>query len=91
MNYNNNYILPLRTGYYSITQGDIEHYQGLFPFVDVEQEIRSMVGWCEANPKKRKTERGVNRFITNWLIKASQHPRKKSFLEAAMELERELL
>ena len=26
-----------------------------------------MRGWCLANPSKRKTQRGVKKFINNWL------------------------
>ena len=26
-----------------------------------------MRGWCLANPSKRKTKRGVKKFINNWL------------------------
>ena len=33
------------------------------------QELRKMRGWCEANPKKRKTKNGVKRFINAWLAK----------------------
>ena len=26
-----------------------------------------MVAWCDSNPTKRKTRRGIERFINNWL------------------------
>ena len=29
-----------------------------------------MVGWLDSNPTKRKTKRGINRFINNWLSNA---------------------
>ena len=33
------------------------------------QELRKMIGWLEANPKKRKTKQGVLRFVTAWLAR----------------------
>jgi hypothetical protein len=53
--------------YHPVTVSDLDHYRDLYPAVDVEQAIRSMIGWCEANPAKRKTARGAKAFITNWL------------------------
>lgn len=49
---------------------DIEKWNELFPAVDVMQELRKMVGWLDSNPTKRKTRRGINRFINNWLSNA---------------------
>ena len=41
--------------------------------MDVEQELRVMALWCEDNPKKRKTLKGVRRFVSGWLGKAQNH------------------
>ena len=76
------YRLPLNVTdtYYLIFQEDIDHYKELYPGVDVDQEIRSMIGWCEANPANRKTKTGAKRFIANWLNKSqnkSHTPVKK--------------
>ncbi|MCD7824576.1 MAG: hypothetical protein LUH14_01190 [Clostridiaceae bacterium] len=63
--------LLLNTGEeYRVMQKDVEEWMGLYPAVDVMQELRSMKGWCLANPTKRKTARGVTRFINSWLAKA---------------------
>lgn len=53
--------------YFPVTQEDINHWEELYPAVNVSQEIRKMIGWSESNPSKRKTKRGVRTFITNWL------------------------
>ena len=29
-----------------------------------------MITWCDANPAKKKTRRGIDRFINNWLERA---------------------
>ncbi|WP_206458670.1 hypothetical protein [Anaerovorax sp. IOR16] len=52
---------------YPITQEQVNKWSKLYPAVDVMQELRKMVGWLEANPKRRKTSSGILRFITNWL------------------------
>ena len=52
---------------YSVTRNAVEQYKKLFPSVNVEQELRSMVAWCMSNPAKRKTKSGIARFISNWL------------------------
>ena len=52
---------------YDITQSLINQYKELYQQVDIIQEIRKMKGWLMGNPTKRKTRRGVLRFVTNWL------------------------
>ena len=62
--------IPLNTGEeYPITQGYILELSKLYPAVDVMQELRAMKGWCDANPKKRKTASGIKRFINAWISK----------------------
>lgn len=56
--------------YREIYQSEIDHWSELYPAVDILQELRKMVGWCESNPQNRKTRRGSNKFITNWLSKS---------------------
>ena len=54
---------------YPIYQSDIDEWKELYPSVDIIQELRKMKGWCNANPSRRKTSRGIRRFINNWLAK----------------------
>jgi len=54
---------------YPIYRQDIDKWAALYPAVDIMQELRSMVGWADANPKKRKTKNGVKRFMNSWLAK----------------------
>lgn len=76
---------------YRITQDEVDHWKELYPAVDVMMELRKMKGWCEGNPAKRKTRRGIMRFVNAWLAKeqdrggsrkASQSPVSR-FLEGA--------
>lgn len=60
--------LLLNTGQeYPITQSNITEWTNLYPAVDVMQSLRNMKGWCISNPAKRKTRKGIQRFINNWL------------------------
>lgn len=60
--------IPLNDGsFYNVPMENIVVYKRLYPAVDVEQALRNMIGWCMGNPTRRKTRRGVKRFITGWL------------------------
>lgn len=62
------YQLPLNTKKpYPITKADIKDWQDLYPAVDIKAELRKMKGWLDANPNRRKTARGIKRFINSWL------------------------
>lgn len=50
-----------------VYQDQADKWSKLYPAVDVFQELRKMAGWCEANPKRRKTKRGILNFINSWL------------------------
>jgi len=60
--------IPLNDGTeWRPTQKQYEEYVRLYPAVNVQSEFRGMRGWCLSNPSKRKTRRGVERFVTGWL------------------------
>lgn len=54
---------------FAVGEGDISTMQELYPSVDIFGELRKMKGWLLANSMKRKTPRGMPRFIHNWLSK----------------------
>jgi len=61
----------LNTGkYHQIDDADIIKWVSLYPGIDVHQELNKMIAWCDANKSKRKTVKGVSRFIVNWLSRA---------------------
>lgn len=59
---------------YPIYKTMINEWKELYPNVDILQELRKMKGWCDANPTKRKTKRGVLRFINGWLAREQDKP-----------------
>lgn len=62
--------LELNTGEeHPVYEKEIKNWEMLYPAVDVRQQLRGMKGWLLANPAKRKTKRGINRFINSWLSK----------------------
>lgn len=54
---------------YPVYQADVDKWAGLYPAVDILAELRKMAGWSDANPSKRKTKGGIQRFINGWLAK----------------------
>ena len=50
----------------------IEEWKGAYKDVDVEQELKKMAVWCEANPAKRKTPSGVMKFCQSWLCRSQE-------------------
>lgn len=57
-------------GVHGVTAERVAYFAQNFPAVDVMAELRKMVVWCDANPAKRKTARGVAAFMAAWLSKA---------------------
>ena len=71
--------LPLNTGEeYLIFQRDIDTFADLYPAVDILQAMRGMKGWLMTNPTKRKTKRGIGRFINSWLAREQDKGGKKA-------------
>ena len=71
--------LPLNTGAeHLIFQRDIDAFAELYPSVDILQEMRGMKGWLMTNPTKRKTKRGIGRFINSWLAREQDKGGKRA-------------
>lgn len=68
--------IPLNDGTdYNVPAENIEVYRQLYPAVDVEQELRNIIGWCLGNPNNLKTRSGVKRFISGWLSREQNRSR----------------
>lgn len=84
-NINNTYVgatkafiyLPTNTkDEYPVLESFVAEMKDLYPNADVEQELRKMRGWLIANKTRRKTVKGMKRFITSWLGNAQDSGRK---------------
>lgn len=63
---------------YGVTDAQIKKWTELYPAVDVVQQLRQMIGWCDSNPKRCKTRTGVLRFINSWLSREQDRAGKRS-------------
>lgn len=69
-------VLPLVDGTdFEISVEMVAELSGLYPAVDVEQQLRNMRGWLLANPKNRKTKAGIMRFANSWLSREQNSAR----------------
>lgn len=59
---------------YPVTCSQVKEWEVLYPAVDVNQELRKMRAWLQANQQRRKTKRGILRFVNNWLSKEQDKP-----------------
>lgn len=49
------------------TEALFAEYVRLYPSVDVKQQFNEMRAWCISNRTKRKTRRGITKFVNSWL------------------------
>lgn len=69
-------VLPLVDGTdFEISVETAAELSGLYPAVDVEQQLRNMRGWLLANPKNKKTKSGIMRFVNSWLSREQNSAR----------------
>ena len=54
---------------YPIFEEQVIEWADLYPAVDVIQQLRSMKGWLNGNPGRRKTKSGILRYVNGWLAK----------------------
>lgn len=77
-------LIPLADGSeHGVMAEEVAGYAETFPGVDVMQQLRNMRAWLQASPERRKTPRGVRRFIAAWLTRAQD--RGKPMPTAAFE------
>lgn len=62
--------LPLNQGEHEVFHADVQEWEALYPAVDVRQELRSIKGWANSNPTRRKTKTGIGRFINSWMARS---------------------
>lgn len=52
------------------TVSKVHEWQSTFPVMDLDAQLRLAGQWLKDNPAKRKTERGMHRFLFAWLERA---------------------
>jgi hypothetical protein len=53
-----------------ITTGMLRNLQDAHPGIDILIELRKAALWIAGNPRRRKTARGMLRFVTTWVSRA---------------------
>lgn len=79
---------------YVVTSDQVREWEQCYQAVDVADELRKMRGWLLNNKTRRKTSRGMLRFVSNWLGKAQDQARaspqkrnRRSVEERAKEID----
>ena len=72
---------------FAISDSDVQEWSKLYPAVDIKQELRKMKGWLDANPTRRKTRRGVRRFVNNWLSRTQDQGGTPGYTQKAVQAE----
>jgi len=60
-------ILLNNNTYYQICNQEYEQLQQAYPDLNVRSELLRAAAWCKANPTRRKSRAGIERFIVSWL------------------------
>lgn len=75
--------------FYDVLPDKLSMWQRAYPDLDVERELYQMASWCDANPTKRKTRRGIEKFINGWLNRSQKDSKKEEVRNDAAEPETE--
>ena len=61
---------------------DVIEWQRAYQDIDVFNEMAAMSCWLDANPGRRKTKRGMKRFVNSWLQRANKAGGSPQHLQA---------
>jgi len=61
-----------------LLQAFVRQCEEAFPGADVIAQFRAARLWCEANPAKRKTAKGMQAFLARWLSNNADKPARAS-------------
>lgn len=73
---------------YQITEDKVKEWQQVYQALDVKNELEKMKCWLNANPKNRKTRKGVERFIVAWLNRSQDKAPRVVNQQAVIEEEK---
>jgi hypothetical protein len=59
---------------WSLTQAHVDEWHAAYPALDILAEARKALAWIGAAPDRRKTARGMPRFLVGWLNRATDRP-----------------
>jgi hypothetical protein len=62
---------PIESGDWALPAKQLAAWVELYPALDVQLELNKAWAWVDANPSRRKTARGMPRFLVSWLNRAA--------------------
>lgn len=62
-------------GVYRITSDHVQKLEDLYTHLDIMAELKKAAMWLEANPSRRKTPKGMPRFINAWMERSQNSSR----------------
>lgn len=69
---------PVESGVWTLTESAVAEFRRTFrnpPWLELELDKARL--WLVANPAKRKTARGMMRFLASWLSRAQENKETK--------------
>ena len=60
-------LILIDGSYYELSEQIVKDYENLYLNVNVRQAIRNAQAWLISNPTRRKTKRGILKFLNNWI------------------------
>ncbi len=70
-----------------VTQSDIAHFSETYPSINIPNEIAKAADWLISNPTKRKTPRGIKRFLSGWLSRAGEKQYRRTGISQQAQVE----
>jgi hypothetical protein len=68
-------LFPIQGGvHWRCPKGLVETMENTYPGMDVEGELAKAALWLNASPSRRKTARGMQKFLAGWLSRVGQSP-----------------
>lgn len=58
---------------WALREAQVRAWQDVYPRLDVAAECRKAAAWLEADGGRRKTAKGMPRFLVGWLNRATDH------------------
>jgi hypothetical protein len=63
---------------WALTQRQVDEWRGLYPGLDVRAEAQKALAWVRADPGRRKTAKGMPKFLVNWFNRSQNSGRARA-------------
>lgn len=63
----------------------VKEQQEVYKFIDVKHELLKARSWCQGNPTRQKSSKGVARFLNTWFNNATQSEKTRIHVANAVQ------